>query len=119
MTSKKSFQRLSQIFQDVEAICALDSLRSTGDSSRGIFSSPIPAYHLDFWMLSHPGRSWSEPILPDTEGSQLPGTGRERASNSTGGRYPKLECRLLVFYTSSMKTAKFASASAKDSSSLR
>src|SRR6266699_4207610 len=64
-------------------------------------------------------REWSEPILPDTEGSQLPGTGRERASNSTGGRYPKLECRLLVFYTSSMKTAKFASASAKDSSSLR
>jgi hypothetical protein len=57
MTSKKSFQRLSQIFQDVEAICALDSLRSTGDSSRGIFASPIPADHIDFWMLSHPGRS--------------------------------------------------------------
>jgi len=57
MTSKKSFQRLSQIFQDVESLGALDSLRGTGDSSRSIFSSPVPAYHLDFWMLSHPGRS--------------------------------------------------------------
>ena len=34
---------------------------------------------------------WSEPILPDTEESQLPGTGVKAASNSAGGRYPKLE----------------------------
>jgi hypothetical protein len=57
VTSKQSFQRLSQIFQDVESIGALDSLRGTGDSSGGIFSSPVSADHLDFWMLSHPSRS--------------------------------------------------------------
>lgn len=34
---------------------------------------------------------WSEPIVPDTEESQLPATGMEAASNSAGGRYPKLE----------------------------
>jgi hypothetical protein len=29
---------------------------------------------------------WSEPILPDTEESQLPGKGVKAASNSAGGR---------------------------------
>ncbi len=57
LASKKSFQHLSQIFQHVESIGALNGLRGTGDGGRGIVSSPVPAYHLDFWMLSHPGRS--------------------------------------------------------------
>ncbi len=57
MTSKKSFHLLSQIFQHVESIGALDGLRGTGDGGGGIFSSPVSAYHLDFWMLSHPSRS--------------------------------------------------------------
>jgi hypothetical protein len=56
MASKQSFQGLSQIFQDVESIGALDGLRGTGDSSGGIVSSPVPADHLDFWMRFHPGR---------------------------------------------------------------
>ena len=56
MTSKKSFHPLSQIFQHVESIGALDSLRSTSGCSRGVVSSPVSAYHLDFWMPSHPGR---------------------------------------------------------------
>jgi hypothetical protein len=56
MASKQPFQRLSQIFQDVEAIGALDGLRGTGDGSGGIVSSPVQAFHLDFWMRSHPGR---------------------------------------------------------------
>jgi hypothetical protein len=57
MTSKKSFHLLSQIFQHVESIGALDGLRGTGDGGGGIFSSPVSAYHLAFWMRSHPGRS--------------------------------------------------------------
>jgi LmbE family N-acetylglucosaminyl deacetylase len=32
------------------------------------------------------GDPWSEPILPDTEESQLPATGMEAASNSAGGK---------------------------------
>jgi hypothetical protein len=56
MTSKNSFHLLSQIFQDVESIGALDGLRGTGHCSRGIVSSPVSAHHLDFWMLSHPSR---------------------------------------------------------------
>ncbi len=34
---------------------------------------------------------WSEPILPDTEESQLPATEVYAASNSAGGKYPRLE----------------------------
>lgn len=41
--------------------------------------------------LHHKYGKWSEPILPDTGGSQLPATDREAASNSAGGIYPKLE----------------------------
>jgi hypothetical protein len=43
MASKKSFQHLSQIFQHVESIGALDGLRGTGDGGRGIFSPPVTA----------------------------------------------------------------------------
>ena len=58
MASKKSFQHLSQIFRAPWNLSArLPGLRGTGDGGRGIVSSPVPAYHLDFWMLSHPGRS--------------------------------------------------------------
>jgi hypothetical protein len=57
MASKPSFYHLSQIFQDVESIGALDGVRGTGDGRGGIVSSPVPADHLDFWMRSHPGRS--------------------------------------------------------------
>ncbi len=35
---------------------------------------------------------WSEPIAPDSTESQLPALDAYFASNSTGGRYPRLEC---------------------------
>ena len=35
---------------------------------------------------------WCEPIFPDSAHSQLPAFGACSASNSTGGRYPRLEC---------------------------
>src|SRR5260370_14379398 len=57
MTSKKSFQRLSQIFQDVEAICALDSLRSTGDSSCG-FQMSFAKFQLSFAIERAAKLSW-------------------------------------------------------------
>jgi hypothetical protein len=37
---------------------------------------------------------WCEPIFPDSAHSQLPAFGACSASNSTGGRYPRLECSL-------------------------
>jgi hypothetical protein len=37
---------------------------------------------LEFQGIGH----WSEPILPDTEDSQLPGNGVKVASNSAGGK---------------------------------
>ena len=37
---------------------------------------------------------WCEPIFPDSAHSQHPAFMACRASNSTGGRYPRLECNL-------------------------
>ena len=37
---------------------------------------------------------WCEPIFPDSAHSQLPAFRTCSASNSTGGRYPRLECNL-------------------------
>jgi hypothetical protein len=36
---------------------------------------------------------WCEPIIPDSAHSQLPAFRTCMASNSTGGRYPRLECK--------------------------
>ena len=41
------------------------------------------------------GKVWCEPIFPDSAQSQLPAFRACSASNSTGGRYPRLECNRL------------------------
>jgi hypothetical protein len=48
----------------------------------------------DEWVerLRRDADVWCEPHFPDQRPSQLPALRACRASNSTGGRYPRLEC---------------------------
>ncbi len=63
MMCQKPFQSLSQIFEEVESVRTLKSLRSTLPSRRGIFASTIPADCHQVKLLAHPGcRGFRLPI---------------------------------------------------------
>ncbi len=59
-----------------------------GDFNEGLPEGPFDAAYLG--SVSH----WCEPIFPDSAHSQLLAFRACSASNSTGGRYPRLECSL-------------------------
>src|SRR2546421_4320788 len=54
VTCQYSLQSLTKVFEQMEPICTLDSLRSATGCRRGIVAAAIPTHQLDFWMRFHP-----------------------------------------------------------------
>ncbi len=68
---------------------AVKNWRKVENESGEIWSDPSTAIGPE---RNGATREWCEPTIPDNAQSQLPVLNAYFASNSTGGRYPRLEC---------------------------
>jgi hypothetical protein len=83
----RSFLITQRLDSDLLVVSSVP-LREVGDESGGATFSE----ESQVWVTGEV--RWCEPHFPDSARSQLPAFRAFSASNSTGGRYPRLECNL-------------------------
>jgi uncharacterized protein YjbI with pentapeptide repeats len=77
-----------------ELITELIELKGIVYFNRSTYETDLSNAKLRRALIAEAELNWCEPHFPDSTHSQLPTFRACSASNSTGGRYPRLECSL-------------------------